>query len=60
METLTPPTGERIEACLAKLIRLTLGEIELLRSFNSGPTLALTLMEERELQQIEKKLGLSA
>jgi len=51
---------ERIELCLKKQERLSLGEVEILRSLQSREcsTKGISSIEESELSHIEKKLGL--
>jgi hypothetical protein len=52
--------AERIDRCLVRLDRLSLGEVEVLRSILSRLTKIFTLSfaEEQEIQKIERKLGL--
>ncbi len=51
---------ERVERCMDKKERLTMGEVEILRRFLSdvGHRNSLSFVEEQELVHIEKKLGL--
>lgn len=53
--------ADRVQSCLNKRERLSLGEIEILRGLLSREVAsqALSFLEERELRQIERKLGLA-
>jgi hypothetical protein len=56
---LEPQTEERVRSCLDKHKKLTLGEIELLRALQAHRPGSLTFLEEQELRNIERKLGLN-
>ncbi len=53
--------AERLDRCLTRPERLSLGEVEILRSILSRvpKIFSLSHAEEQELQKIERKLGLN-
>jgi len=51
-------TSDRISECLNRQARLTLGEVELLHAIGGKKEVNLSQLEERELKNIERKLGL--
>jgi hypothetical protein len=51
--------SDRIAACLSKQSRLTMGEVELLHAIGDRKEIHLSQLDEQELRQIERKLGLA-
>lgn len=56
-----PDLQERIETCLSVKERLTVGEVAILEALlkRGEAYVAISFVEERELQKIERKLGLN-
>ena len=55
---LEPQTEERVQRCFSMQEKLTLGEIEVLRALKGRQRVFLMFVEEQELRNIERKLGI--
>ncbi len=58
MNAIQQEIHKRVEACLGKSKKLTMGEVEMLRAMRER-SVFLSFLEEQELKTIERKVGLA-